>query len=248
MTGQLPTRLTTQPIIDAIVEIRFTASVDASLLLPGLLAQRLGRSVKVERLPLADLPEEIRFQQDLKYQPLIRILADGFIYLVGSHSFCVGCQLPYPGWSAFKEKIVSGFAILNDAKIVDAVERHSIKYIDLLELGDPAQLSEYLNLTVDVAGISATNCPIGLNVSIQDDECYQLLHIAAPVDVEIIGGMKKRGTMIHVDTISKASPMSFAEFYSSLEDRFDKLHLINKRQFFGLLKSKAMEQLGAIYE
>lgn len=248
MTGQLPTRLTTQPIIDAIVEVRFKSSVDASLLLPGLIVQQVSGSPKVERLPLADLPAEVRFDSDLKHQPLIRILTENFVYLIGSHSFCVGCLMPYPGWAVFKDQITSAFTILANANIVTEIDRYSMKYVDLFEFRTQEEAFDHLNVTVDVAGGKATGFAMNLNVLIPDKGCHHLLNVGGPATVTLLSGVQRTGTIVQVDTVSEVARIPFGDFYRSLAERFDNLHELNKAQFFALLKPSALERLGAVYD
>src|SRR5215216_8126973 len=71
-TQPLPTKLRKEPLVDAVFEIRFSASIPATSVLPGFFFAKLGTPQwKVDRLPVADLPSQIRSADpNLRYQPL----------------------------------------------------------------------------------------------------------------------------------------------------------------------------------
>lgn len=249
MSRKLPKRLRIQPIVDAVVEIRFSADLDASLLLPGLLVQKLGSGLKVEKLPLADMPEFVRQQQEeLRFQPLVRVVDTNYLYLVGSNSLVVGCRVPYRGWEDFKGQVDLVCTILKDCGICKEILRYSIKYVDLLDYAAPNVIFANMLLSVEVAGVRATDYAFNVSVQVPDGDFLHAINIGAPANITFLTGETKAGTVVSVDTISLTPPRPYSEFYNNRHELLDGIHAINKQKFFDCLKDNALEVMGAEYD
>lgn len=248
MNGKLPTRLSVEPIIDAIMEVRFSASIDASLLLPGLLLQKFGPDVKVEKLPLSEMPESLR-QQDpgLRFHPVVRVFHGGFIFLIGTGSVGVGCLLPYPGWVKFREVIRAVIDVLNGARIVDRVLRYSLKYVDLLEFSSSREAFEHLNVSVHFAGVNAADYPLNIGAQIPEGIFIHAIQVGSPAHIRLLDGREKTGTVLTIDTLV-LNEFDFGEFVAGFEERIDAIHLSNKAKFFSFLNDDALKKMGATYE
>src|SRR5208282_1778742 len=136
MTAQsLPKRLKKEPIVDAVFEIRFISSTAASNVFPGFFfAKMRPQECKVDSLPVAQLPSQIRSRDpNLRYQPIMRINWDNFLILIGDTVLAIACKIPYLGWITFRERIVKVVELLSDTKIVQTLERYSLKYVDIVE-------------------------------------------------------------------------------------------------------------------
>ena len=98
---KLPLKLGKEPLIEALFEMRFKATAPVSNILPGLLFTKFKGEKKIEKLPAAQLPEELRkVDPSLHYAPLLRIYWDRFMILTSDRSSGLACKMPYPGWNA----------------------------------------------------------------------------------------------------------------------------------------------------
>ena len=102
----------------------------------------------IERLPIADLPKQIRDSDpNLRYAPTIRMQWQKFLLLLSDQSVAVGCKLPYPGWGEFRSAIMRTLDIIGDTNVVERVERYSLKYVDILESSDLGRTSVVCEFT-----------------------------------------------------------------------------------------------------
>lgn len=244
---KLPTLLSRQPIIDAVAEIRFLTPVDASLILPGFILRRFPQAT-VEKLPASEMPDFIRqSDENLKHQPLIRIMCEEYFFLIGSGSIGVGCKLPYPGWEKLKEVIKHCVEVVSEAQIVSLVTRYSLKYADLIECDDAKTAIGYLDLDVQIAGESVGENGVNVHITMPGTEMVHLLQIAMIASVQLMDGRQKKGVLISVDSISGSPPLSMTVFKKDWKLFFEAMHAENKARFFSCLKEETLVHLGAQY-
>lgn len=244
---RLPTRLSKQPIIDAVAEIRFASSVDASLILPGLLLKDFP-DLTLEKLPVADMPEFIRQNdENLRHQPLIRLMGKQFFYLIGTASVAVACRLPYPGWQLFKTAIRGAIDIASRSGIVSEINRYSMKYADVIEVDDHKDAGRFLDLVVQVAGGSATQGAFNLTTQFSENSIDYMIQIAALANVQLLDGSRRKGLLIATDSIVQNVNIAVGDFVRDADGYFDGLHEENKRRFFSCLTEDALGLLGAEY-
>src|SRR6266849_8050173 len=143
---KLPKKLGREPLIEAIFEMRFKTPSPASNFLPGYLFTKLVGQKTIERLPAAELPEQMRsVDQNLRYAPLIRIRWGSYLVLIGDRNVGLACGVPYLGWHDFKPNILMLVRSLSQAEIIDSVERFSLRYTDIIpsDLGRADSLLEF---------------------------------------------------------------------------------------------------------
>lgn len=75
MTKAFPDKLTKEPLIDAVFELRFSSASPAANFLPGFLFAKLEpKEWNIEQLGAAQIPPHIRASDpNLKFQPLQKI-------------------------------------------------------------------------------------------------------------------------------------------------------------------------------
>lgn len=244
---KLPTRLTKQPIVDAVAEIRFSTTVDVALILPGFLLRHFP-SAQISRLPAADMPNALRqSDENLKYQPLLRIVYENFFFLVGSTTLAVGCALPYPGWSSFFAMIRKVVDIASETQLMTEVSRYSLKYSDVIECDDAGAALKYLDIDVRVAEKSVGDGGLNINFMSAGGRCIHLVQVAVIANLELIDGTRKKGALISVDSISTGPAISMSVFSAEVDNLFSVMHEENKSKFFSCLKEETLEHLGAEY-
>lgn len=243
----LPTRLRVQPIVDAIAEVRFATSVDASLILPGFLVKSFP-GAQVRRLPAAEVPEAMRqADENLKHQPLIRVEHENFFFLVGSASLAVGCGLPYPGWTKFESMIHQAIKIADDTGLIATVNRYSLKYSDIIECSTPAEGAEYLDVKASVAGLPIGSNGLDLEFPMHSDGLVHLIKVALLATVHFIDDTSRRGVFISVDSIASETTFAMADFAKRAGELYAVMHSENKKRFFSCLAEETLQRLGAEY-
>lgn len=251
----LPTRLGLQVLIDAVFEIRFTPKQGVADLLPGVLLHAFDEKPRVERLPLADVPQQVRaMQPDLAGQPLVRLVWPTHSIFIGDSLLGVACSLPYPGWKKFKNIIDT---LVNNDSIHDVVNpptRFSLKYVDFLPDSEFDGIKDKLNWQVSIAGNSIVDTPLSLrNERVIDGyACVMEVHSPAQVQVqatEVGVPAQKFGTIVSFDLIKNSQPNSnWDEFLEVFDSQVEFLHAEVKKRFFECLAPEVFKLLNPSYD
>jgi uncharacterized protein (TIGR04255 family) len=246
MDRSIPKRLRREPLLEALWEMRFT-SENASIaeILPGLLYRELSpKYSQLERLPEANIPRELAdVDPNLRFRPIVRLVAAPFSVQVGAHMISVSCVRPYAGWPEFSARILEVANALGKTDLATHPERFSLKYVDLLQLDTPPTLA-CLNLQLMVSGRDLERQPVHLRTEIRDITLVHVLQIAAPVQARIGKEAAATGVMIDLDTVSLRDEMSF---WSDLEARLNAAHDASKKLFFDLLTENTLQKLEPEY-
>lgn len=245
----LPTKLNNEPLVDAVFEIRFLSSVPASSIIPGVLYSKLAGNKSLEPLPTEQIPKNIRdTDPNLRYAPVSRLNWDKFYISVSDRSVMVSCKHPYAGWSAFKSAIVEVLTLINDIKVIDSVERYSMKYVDIIESDDLATQVNMINMKVSLAEHMLTQEAVQLRMEIPDGDFIKVIQVATGAVVKLPQSNERNGVVIDVDIIAPLENLSFSELLSDIESRLDVIHQMNKFNFFGCLKTETIEMLEPSYD
>ena len=254
MVSRIPLKLTADPIIDAVIELRVETSLSLSDVLPGVLLQKLedNEDIKIERLPHADIPKHIRERDiSLQYLPLVRVVAKSFTVLMGDNVLAIACRMPYPGGSVFKEKAAELIQAMLELEIVTKIKRVSIKYVDFIRGDSNAELAKYINLKLDVGDDNYVHSQMPFSIRLEnrhEDKIIQLTQMSMPVEVKLNFNNKSFvGLVIENDTIKDLEDVSLESFKDSMLSILDSIHLQNKKSFFSILTDYGCSKLGVIY-
>ena len=245
----LPTRLKKEPLVDAVFEARFKSSVPGSLFLPGALLTALEGEKVIDRLPAGEIPSQMRdADPHLMHQPLLRINWNNFFILIGDRSVGVACRLPYPGWAVFRPAIIGVLAIAQRTEQIEMIERHSIRYIDILEGADLAKQIGRINFSVQIGKHQLQSENFNVRVEIVRDDVMHAVQIAGPTSIQTVDGAQHGGVVLDIDTVEHHSPISPELFADGLDGKLDRLHRLNKEMFFECLRPETVEFLEPEYE
>ncbi|MFC5498115.1 TIGR04255 family protein [Caenimonas terrae] len=245
---KLPTRLGKEPLIEAVFEVRFESTIDASDILPGLLHVALPGEKRIERLPINELPKSLRDQDlQLSVQPLVRIFWNGFYIMVGERSLAISCTLPYPGWGKFNEAIVQALGHLRDSRIVTAITRYSMKYVDMIEGQNLGANIDRVELSVQVGRHALKKEQFQLKVRIEQDDMFHIIDLGAPAHAKMHTGDVREGLLVAIDSIVEGR-MPLTQYMNGVEGRLKKLHTANKAMFFECLKPATIDYLEPTYD
>lgn len=246
----LPTKLKKEPLVDAVFELRFSAKVPTLNILPGVIFVKSQdkEKWKIEHLPLAQVPDAIRqADPNLRNQPLIKIDWGEFFILVGDNSLGVGCYIPYPGWKKFSAVILSIIQYLDEANIVDKIERYALKYTDLIEGTSLGEQISKINLKLNLGEHTLLKESFSIRVEVPQNDLTHIIQIAAPASGQMRDGTPKTGILVDVDTICSVDG-GLPQFIGKASEALNFLHAENKRIFFECLRPETIDFLEPVYE
>lgn len=258
MTDQLPTKLKNEPLIDAIFELRFSSSDElrfsssdsASNILPGFLFGALEGEKKIERLPVAEMPKQLRDSDpNLQFAPQIRLLWTDYVISIGDHNLSIGCKYPYPGWDAFKKAILEIIDVLKGIQFIQTVNRFSMKYIDIIPAKDLQEQVSLINTSIVIGGHTLEKEHFALRIDIPEGETIiHIVNVTSSAVAKLQDGSTKNGIIVDIDTIAAVQNQEFGQWIGELPEKLDITHLANKKMFFKCLNPQTVDSLGPVYE
>lgn len=249
MTEKLPTKLIKEPLIDAVFEMRFSASGPASNILPGVIFSKLDGEKNIETLPLSEIPKHIRDNDpNLQFAPTVRIQWDSYLILISDKSIALACKQPYPGWSSFKKSIQKVVELLNDVGIIQAVHRFALKYIDIIPSDSIKEQVSFINLTAKLGNHILEKESFQFRIEIPKDDIINAIQILSSASVILENGTNKTGLVIDIDTIYNVPDQKITNFSQLLSDNLDQVHRINKETFFECITPATLVLLEPRYD
>jgi len=243
---KLPKKLNKEPLLEALVEIRFSSVISASTILPGLLFSKLDGDTSIEQLSAAQIPIAIReADPNLRFAPVSKLVWKQFYIHIGDKSISIGCQSPgYPGWDEFKKAILEVVDILIQTNIIQSVSRYSIKYVSLIPSDSLSEQALLINFNLTIAGNKVSQEAFQIRVEFQDDNLINIVSVMSSAEVLLSNAVIKKGVVVDVDTIVNLSDLPLSQALGDLENT----RLINKTMFFNCLTQKTIDSLEPIYE
>lgn len=249
MTIKLPKKLKKEPIIDAVFELRFNSTVPSSSILPGILFNKLSGTKTIEKLPAAQLPEQVRAADpNLQFAPLTSITCGAFVFLISDRSMAVACKVPYPGWTAFKTSILDAMKHIDEAGIVASVQRYGLKYVDMIPPTSGADRISLVNLDLTLGKNKLSKETFQVRVEIVNNDIINVVQVISSAEIIFPNGNKKEGLIIDIDSITNVDSITMKNFIKNLPNILENLHDINGQLFFDCLTDSTIASLDPIYE
>lgn len=239
--NKLPSRITPCPILEAVIEIRFVTGQDWALL-PGLLFTLIkGRYPKMEKLPIASMPEEIfRNDPSLTYTPRMRFVGDEFVVQFGPRVVSLLTRGEYPGWNRVQSELVWLLDKLQRAGFIHEGERLGMRYIDFFGCDIFSRL--VLDVRSDGQNVSGVEMNFATVFRRGDLTARLVLNNGAMVNR---GNEAVSGSILDLDVWLEASEF---DVFGNAAMRFEEAHRCNKEIFFGLLKTDFLDSLAPEYD
>lgn len=248
MTSNLPTKLGNSPLVDAIFEVRFDGDDSLSSVLPGLIYSNLGCS-KIEKLPHADIPAQIRdTDQNLKYIPLLKLSWDNYIISIGDKSLTIVPLQPYPGWSDFRERITKIIDLLATFKFIKIIERFSFKYINVFEEIYHKDIYDTLCIDLTLGSQNIDSHTIQIRAETPQKDGTQIIQILGRAMANLPSGKTLIGILVDIDTIQMVDNKTLESGLEFIRENLDKVRERNKGLFFSLLTENGLQRLEPSYE
>jgi uncharacterized protein (TIGR04255 family) len=244
--ARVPVRLQHPPLVEVVFEVRFASTIGSTGdLLPGLIYPRVGkRFPKLEKLPLADFPKEMREADvNLKYVPHLRLSGQSEALLLGDHVFTVSKMPPYHGWPHFHALCEESLQAFKDTSQVERVERLSLKCVNILETGQGSPLS-LLSIELKLGEFSVTDRGFRLRNEFDLHGFTNIVEIVGQATAEV-QGKSRSGLLFSLDTIKQADG---GDVWNTALSTLDDAHVTLKNIFFGLLAPATLEALGPLWE
>ncbi|MFH0824565.1 MAG: TIGR04255 family protein, partial [Pseudomonadota bacterium] len=198
------------------------------------------------RLPAAAIPGPVADQDPaFKHVPKIRLEGSNRAIQIGGHVLALSCRRPYSGWKSFFSDIMTLIGVARKTNLIESIERFSLKYLDLIELDHPPDLS-CLNVELKVGTREVRTQPLNIHTEIQEAGLLHIIRILSPAEAAFPEDSRKlTGVLLDIDTIH---PMGNNESWDYLESRLSICHSASKAVFFGLLTPETLSKLEPEYE
>lgn len=238
---RLPLKISPCPIVEAVVEIRFT-STSAWRNLPGMFYPHVRERYPVEKeLPLASLPEEIRAKEaSLTYQPLLQYIGEEFRMQFGPRglSLVTGTH-DYPGWSKVEQEMDWLLGKVRASGIISETERVGLRYVDFF----PGDVWPLLKLGVRVGDSPLESGELSTTAVLRHGALRVRLKVSSGAFLND-GNATHRGSVLDLDVWE---PLASESSFSDGLDRIRRLHQVSKEVFFGLLEPDYLATLHPEY-
>lgn len=248
MNSRMPVRLAREPLIEAIWELRFQSRARAvGDVLPGLVYRQLqNKYPHVVRLPVADIPRPIAQQEaSLRYMPRIAMHAENQAVLLGERVAALSVRRPYRGWAKFSDDIRTLIAVLQETGLIDTIERFSLKYVDVIDIG-PEPTLNWLNMTLRLGAHEIGAEPVQVRAEIREGNVTHMVQAISPAEVKFDDGSETlRGVLLEIDSVRLMTP---GESWSVVQSELDAIHDSCKQMFFSLLTAETLAKLEPVYE
>jgi len=244
MHSKLPEKLVKAPLLETVFEIRFRPSKQsASELLLGLLYSKLPEYQELQRLPVADVPRQIRDSDpNLQYAASHGLSSDTRHILVGDRVVAFSQTAPYVSWTDFQQRIVKVIAAVRETNLIEKTERYSLKAINLIEAEEGSQLS-VLNGRFEIAGRTATDRGFHFRSEFLDDNVLTILEITGGAKLSVRSETKS-GLLIQLDSIRTNETEGI---WDEPQLRVDQLHVILKQLFFNTLTAETINRFEPVW-
>ena len=112
---------------------------------------------------------------------------------VSERSLLVGCNTPYPGWSAFKSAILMIVSIVDEINIIQTIQRYSMKYIDLIPSANPREQVSLIHASVMIGGHTLEKESFSLKIEIAENGIKHIVNIVSSAVAKLRDGSRKEG-------------------------------------------------------
>ena len=140
------------PIIETSLELSVLFNVPSDAIV-GILYNSLRQvndGVKLHKLPVANIPDEIRkMDTNLKDKPTHQLVCTGGFVQIGENILCIGGRMPYISWGVFKEFIEQIIRLLHDNKLIGNIKNIKLRYLNFFK----DNIFENINLMISMQGV-----------------------------------------------------------------------------------------------
>ncbi|MFT5699806.1 MAG: hypothetical protein ACI8ZB_002672 [Desulforhopalus sp.] len=236
--SKLPTKISPEPLAEAIFELRFKSNFPADAIF-GVIYNEFKDDYpgKVEQLPVLQLPAEIRKNdQNLKYSPYYAIKHENSVLQIGPRAISLSIVNNYPGWTDFFKTICNIYQKLLKTNLLEDIERTSVRYVNIFEKID---VSDFSTIKVSLKGRSLIDTRLNLSTTTSTGDCTSVLRISNDVNANVNNKIVK-GSAIDIDTF--IVNVNKEDFETSIKRAHSEL----KELFFSCLSDEFLASLNPV--
>lgn len=232
----LPEKISPCPIKDALVEIRFNASVPPSAVFGILYNAIRDKFQKVENLPILQIPDNVRsVDPNLKHKPHYRLSNEQTVVQIGPDVLSISSYPEYLGWAKFSEDILEILRKVESLNVITEVTRLGLRYINFF----PENIFPKIRFEVKMAEEQINYRNTVIRTEIEHESFLSTLQISNNASLN-----NESGSIIDIDTF-KVNDLK--NFFSIVEDLLNRGHEEEKTLFFSLLKESELKKLNPQY-
>lgn len=237
---KLPKRISPCPILEANVELRFSSNVPPDAVFGVIYSQFKNDYNKLDKLPILQLPEQIRAADaNLRYQPHYKLTKGNMVLLIGPNVMNVGCKTEYVGWDKLYPIIEDHFSKVKSANVINKALRFGLRYINFFE----SDIFDKINIRLDLETLTAKPKNTYIKTSIEHNKYNNLIQISNNATTQK-NGKTISGSVIDIDL--SISDMKF-DIIHKIPDIVNDLHKEEKIIFFSILKDSYLAELNPEY-
>lgn len=237
-----PKKIEVCPIVDSVVEIRFSADIFANAVF-GLIYSKLQKDFpKAQKLPILQIPEQIRESDPgLKFKPHYLLMGEDYSVQVGPDVLAINSNSPYKGWSKFSKTIFGVLENVFSLGVINSVSRLGIRYTNFF---DNTDVYNKINLKISINDGQLNYTNTLFKTEIQRNNFTNILQISNNSEINREGLLSK-GSIIDIDTYKEYAGNNF--FLTSYKEEIENGHNAEKSLFFSLLTQEFLNELNPTY-
>ncbi len=235
-----PIRIEPNPIIEAIVELRFSTKIHRSAVF-GILYNSLQNDFKkLESLPILQIPEQLReTDPNFLFKPYYKLTDGTFIIQIGPDVLSISSPSNYIGWPAYSKKIFECLQKVQNTHIIEDISRLGIRYINFFE----NNIFDYIKIKLFIDNKEHCSKNTVIRTELEKDQYKTTLQIISNVS-RIVDNQTLTGSLIDIDT---AKESNLYDFFNNMESIINIGHSIEKDFFFNLLTDKLIQSYNPVY-
>jgi uncharacterized protein (TIGR04255 family) len=238
---KLPKEITPCPIVEALVELRFIPKLPDEAVYGLLYNELKGYYSKFEKLPILQIPEEIRKNDpSFTFKPLYKMTSNNYSLSIGHRVVTLGCNKSYIGWEDFFKRLETTVETIKSIGLTDKILRVGIRYINFFDLN----IFDKINLNISKEGNQFNPEQLNIRAEVRSGNYRNTLQISDRVEI-VREGKVQSGSIIDIDTFIEHDDEN--NIYANLISLIKEGHQKEKELFFGLLKKDYLNSLDPKY-
>lgn len=236
---QLPSKIAPCPIVDALLEVRFTTQIPPNAVYGVVYNALKDNYPATSDLPILQIPEPIRkVDANFRFKPLYKAHNDRYVLQIGPDVITISSYPEYVGWSTYSQEIIRVLGVIRDLGLVKSVLRvgyHVVNFFD-----EDVYPKTKLSISIGGNEIEYTNTVFKTT----DDDPAANFRTVMQVSNEA-NYNKKPGSIIDIDSFTMSGFPAFGDVTEAL---INSLHIAEKRAFYTLLSDEYVRTLSPEYD
>lgn len=235
---QLPSKIDSCPIVDALLEVRFTTQIPPNAVYGVIYNALKDNYPKTADLPILQIPEPIRkVDANFRFKPLYKAHNARYVLQIGPDVITISSYPEYVGWSEYSREIIRLLGIIRDLDFVKSVLRVGYHVVNFFE----EDIFPKTKLSISIGGkqIEYTNT---IFKTTKDDSAANFRTV-----MQVSNEAKynnKSGSIIDIDSFTMRG---FPIFSDVTGDLINSLHIAEKKAFYTLLSDDYVKTLSPEY-